>query len=170
MARNRFVNNGTASGDYCGIRTVGGNKNSMDNNNTNNEDEYKLYIPTNIRIRTELIDGFGMRELISSLLTTLPLAAVLYLYKVIAGKGNGFFMLGTIIIFTATVFIFIRDRTNQNVVDYVKNIMIYNRRQHQYIYNKNIEVMISEQKELARQAEKRSYSRRTDGTGVHQRF
>ncbi len=119
----------------------------------------KLYIPVNVKTKVEIYDGFGTAELISALLVTAPAAGILYLYKALMGNSFGFFALGTIVIFAATVFIFMRDRTNQNVVDYVKNIIIFNKRQKRYIYNKEIEEEEREQIEIARQREKRNYGR-----------
>ncbi len=119
----------------------------------------KLYIPVNVKTKVEIYDGFGTAELISALLVTGPAAGILYLYKALMGKSFGFFALGTIVIFAAAVFIFMRDRTNQNVVDYVRNIIIFNKRQKRYIYNKEIKEEEREQIEIARQREKRNYGR-----------
>ncbi len=116
----------------------------------------KLYIPVNVKTKFEIYEGFGTAELISTVLCSIPASLVLFLIKTVLGKSFGFFALGVMVIFIASAFIFVRDRTNQNVVDYVKNILIFNGRQKRYIYNKRIEVEELEQIEIARQRERRS--------------
>lgn len=124
----------------------------------NNIENHKLYIPTNVKTKTEIYDGFGTKELLSSLSVSVPIAAILFIIKTVMHKSTAFFVLGIMITLAAAALIFVRDNTNQNVVDYVKNIIIFNGRQKQYIYSKNIDGEEQEQIEIANEREKR-YSR-----------
>ncbi len=50
----------------------------------NNENEYKLYIPSNVKTRMEFFKGYGVKELISTIIVfgcLLPISLIIYKLK-----------------------------------------------------------------------------------------
>lgn len=95
--------------------------------------DLKLYIPTNLRIRWELINGIGVKELIYTCIALVISIIIGLIYNSIF---NNFFGL-MIIIFTITCFTFIivmKDKNNQSVANVIKNIIKFYRNQRFFKY------------------------------------
>ncbi len=95
--------------------------------------EYKLYIPTNLKMRWELINGIGVKELIYC---SIALAVSICIGLIYNSIFKNFFGL-MIIVFIITGFTFIismKDKNNQSVANVIKNIYKFYKKQRFYKY------------------------------------
>ena len=98
-----------------------------------NKDEYNLYIPSNVKTRVEFFKGYGIKELISTVIVffcLLPISIIIYKIKnnlllpiVIEFLG----VAGTIISTT-------KDENNLCVTKQIKFLIDFAKTQKQYIY------------------------------------
>jgi type IV secretory pathway VirB3-like protein len=97
------------------------------------EQRETLYIPTNIKTRQEFFNGFGFPELMQ----TLVIAAISFMIAMILYAENqnvSGAVLIVIISIAATVVCVSKDRNNQSMLDYVKNMIRFSREQREYPY------------------------------------
>ena len=97
------------------------------------EQRETLYIPTNIKTRQEFFNGFGFPELMQTfVMAVVSLITGLFLY---AGNQNlSLTVLIVIITIAATIVCVSKDRNNQSMLDYVKNMIRFSREQKKYPY------------------------------------
>lgn len=99
----------------------------------NNEDDYKLYIPSNVKTRMEFFKGYGVKELISTIIVFACLLPVsLLIYKL---KGN--LLLPVVIEFIGVAGIIIataKDENNLCVTRQIKFLIEFANTQKQYRY------------------------------------
>ena len=100
----------------------------MDENN-----EYKLYIPTNVKTRLEFFKGYGIKELISTVIVLVALLPISFIvYKL---KDN--FLLPVVIEFigvAGTIIATTKDDNNLCVVSQIKYMIEFSKIQKQYRY------------------------------------
>ena len=96
-------------------------------------DNYKLYIPTNVKTRLEFFKGYGVQELISTIIVFACLFPVSFiLYKV---KGN--LLLPIIIEFigvAGTILATTKDENNLCIVNQIKYMIDFAKLQKNYDY------------------------------------
>lgn len=98
----------------------------------------KIYIPTNIQTEQIIFQGYGIKELGKTLIFSLIMCAgwgILYLFV----KSTMQFIFEAMVTIVIGVFIFVKDTTNQSVVDYIKYMIKYAATQRIYRYNNKIE-------------------------------
>ena len=99
----------------------------------NNEDDYKLYIPSNVKTRMEFFKGYGVKELISTIIVFACLLPVsLLIYKL---KGN--LLLPVVIEFigvAGTIIATAKDENNLCVTRQIKFLIECANTQKQYRY------------------------------------
>ena len=97
------------------------------------ENEFKLYVPTNVKTRLEFFNGFGVSELITTVIVTgifLPFSFILY-------KIKGSFLLPIILEFLAvagTIMMTTKDANNLCVVTQIKFMINFNKIQKKFDY------------------------------------
>ena len=96
-------------------------------------DNYKLYIPTNVKTRLEFFEGYGVQELISTIIVFACLFPVSFiLYKV---KGN--LLLPIIIEFigvAGTILATTKDENNLCVVRQIQFLIEFEKSQKTFMY------------------------------------
>lgn len=99
----------------------------------NNEDEYKLYIPSNVKTRMEFFKGYGVKELISTIIIfacLLPISLIIY-------KLKENFLLPVVIEFigvAGTIISTAKDENNLCVINQIKFLIDFAKIQKQYRY------------------------------------
>lgn len=97
------------------------------------DNEYKLYIPTNVKTRLEFFKGYGVKELISTVIVLVALLPISFIvYKL---KDN--FLLPAVIEFigvAGTIITTTKDDNNLCVVSQIKYIIDFSKIQKQYRY------------------------------------
>ena len=99
----------------------------------NQETDFKLYVPTNVKTRLEFFNGFGISELITTAIVTilfLPISFILY-------KIRGSFLIPIIIEFLAiagTIMMTTKDSNNLCVVTQIKFMLNFSKIQKKYDY------------------------------------
>lgn len=98
-----------------------------------NENEYKLYIPSNVKIRLEFWKGYGVKELIYTgivFLLILPISLIVY-------KLKGSLLLPVVIEFigvAGTIIATAKDENNLCVTRQIKFLIDFANTQKQYRY------------------------------------
>lgn len=98
------------------------------------KDEEKIYIPSNVKAESYFFDGFGTAELIKAIITTL-VVSVIWLIVYIINKNLPFLILAEMVTIAACVMIYMKDQTNQSVVDYAKNMIVFSKSKKIYLFN-----------------------------------
>jgi len=97
------------------------------------EQRETLYIPTNIKTRQEFFSGFGFPELMQTLvMAAVSLVVGLILYA--EDQSVPRTVLIVIITIATTIVCVSKDRNNQSMLDYVKNMIRFSREQKKYPY------------------------------------
>lgn len=99
----------------------------------NNKKQVK--IPRQIRLKTEFFIGFGMEELIKTLIVGAISGIVAYLFYLFTGKT----IIATLIVIGAivvSVVSLIKGNNNFSMVDTIKNILKFETMQKEYRYEK----------------------------------
>ena len=97
------------------------------------DNEYKLYIPTNVKTRLEFFKGYGIKELISTVIVLVALLPINFIvYKL---KDN--FLLPVVIEFigvAGTIIATAKDENNLCVTRQIKFLIDFANTQKQYRY------------------------------------
>lgn len=99
----------------------------------NEEKDYKLYVPTNVKTRLEFFNGFGISELITTVIVAgclLPISFIVY-------KIKDSFLIPIIIEFigiAGTVMMTTKDANNLCVVTQIKFMINFSRIQKKFDY------------------------------------
>ncbi|MBR0491889.1 MAG: hypothetical protein IJJ82_07620 [Clostridia bacterium] len=86
-----------------------------------NEENYKFSIPNNVKIRMEVINGVGIRELIETIVAGIISAVIAVIINAITNNyiiSIGFFLLVT----GATFVLVMRDKNNNSIAGIIFNI------------------------------------------------
>ena len=98
-----------------------------------NENNYKLYIPSNVKTRIEFFKGYGVKELISTIIVfscLLPISLIIY-------KLKGDLLLPVVIEFigaAGTIIATAKDENNLCVTKQIGFLIDFNNMQKQYRY------------------------------------
>ena len=98
-------------------------------------DKLQVKIPRQIRLKTEFFIGFGMEELIKTLIVGAISGFVSYIFYKITGKT----IIATLMVIGAiavTVVSLIKGTNNFSMVDTIRNILKYNLMQKEYRYER----------------------------------
>ncbi len=98
-----------------------------------------LYIPESVKPKSEIFNGFGYMQLMQTVLVTCAFGFVSYIIY-LAHRNLTFFITSVLIVCAATVTVLTKDATNQSVIDYVKNFIIFAKTQKKYEYRGGKEV------------------------------
>ena len=97
------------------------------------EENKKIKIPTEIKLKTEFFDGYGMQELIKTIIAggiSSLIAYIVYLFSHQTILAT-FIVLGVIVV---SVVALTKGQNNFSMVDTIKNILKYNFMQREYKY------------------------------------
>jgi hypothetical protein len=101
----------------------------MANNNT----KTTLYIPSNVKTRYEIFEGFGKKEIMQTLVATAIIVLVAFLIYSINGSVS-FLVVFILVGIAASVMCVTKDKNNQSVLDQLKNMIRFAREQEKYDY------------------------------------
>lgn len=97
------------------------------------ENDFKLYVPSNVKTRLEFFNGFGVSELI----TTVIVAGIFLPFSFILYKIRGVFLLPVILEFLAvagTIMMTTKDANNLCVVTQIKFMINFSKIQKKFDY------------------------------------
>lgn len=97
------------------------------------ENDFKLYVPSNVKTRLEFFNGFGISELI----TTVIVAGIFLPFSFILYKIRGGFLLPVILEFLAiagTIMMTTKDANNLCVVSQIKFMLDFSKIQRKFDY------------------------------------
>ena len=100
----------------------------MENNITTN-----LYIPVNIKTRFEFFDGYGVKELIPTIIAALMSGFFAFVIHALAG-GTIMPVLLVLITVAASVMALAKGENNMSVIDQTKCVLRFMREQRKYPY------------------------------------
>ena len=100
----------------------------MDSNTTSN-----LYIPVNIKTRFEFFDGYGVTELLPTILAAFVSGFIAFMINAFAGGVIGPVLM-VLVIVAASVMALAKSDSNMSVVDQTKCVLRFMREQRNYPY------------------------------------
>ena len=92
-----------------------------------------LYIPVNIKTRFEFFDGYGMKELIPTIIAALVSGVVAFIVHTVAG-GMIMPVLIVLVTIAASVMSLAKGENNMSVIDQTKCVLRFSREQKNYPY------------------------------------
>jgi len=95
--------------------------------------ETKLYIPSNVKTRSEIFEGYGKNEIMQTLLATIVIVIVAFLIYAF-NKSVSFVVVFILVGIAGSIMCVTKDKYNQSIVDHVKNIIAFSRKQQDYEY------------------------------------
>lgn len=98
----------------------------------------KIYIPTNIQTEQMIFQGFGTKELFKSIGFTLVMSVIWFIVYLFT-KNSMYLVFEILISAVVGVFLYVKDPTNQNVVNYMNYMLNFATSQRKYRYNNRIE-------------------------------
>ncbi len=98
-------------------------------------DKKTIKIPTDIKLKTEFFEGYGMSELIKTIIVGVIASIIAYIFYLISHQTliSTFIVLGAIVI---SVIALIKGRNNFSMVDSLKNIIKFSLIQKEYKYTR----------------------------------
>ena len=99
------------------------------------QDKKMINIPTQIHLRTEFFDGYGIEELVKTIIVlgiSSAISCIIYFITKVMLIST-FFTIGSVVI--AVVF-FTKNRSNFSIADNIKNIIKYELMQKRYKYKR----------------------------------
>ena len=98
-------------------------------------DKKTIKIPTEIKLKTELFDGYGMQELIKTIIVGAIASVISYIIFLFTHQTlySTFLVLGVIVV---TVISLIKGQNNFSMVDSIKNIIKFDIMQKEYKYSR----------------------------------
>ena len=97
-----------------------------------------IYIPINIQTETMIFQGYGMSELFKTLAFT-AITSVIWIILFIIKHSSIQLAFEIMCSMAVGVFIFVKDTTNQCIVDYIRYMIKFATTQRSYRYNNHIE-------------------------------
>jgi len=95
--------------------------------------ETKLYIPSNVKTRSEIFEGYGKNEIMQTLLATIVIVIVAFLICAF-NKSVSFVVVFILVGIAGSIMCVTKDKYNQSIVDHVKNIIAFSSKQQDYEY------------------------------------
>lgn len=98
-------------------------------------DKKTIKIPTEIKLKTEFFDGYGMPELIKTIIAGAVASIIVYIVYLFTHNTlfSTFFVLGVIVI---SVIVLIKGQNNFSMLDSIKNIIKFYLMQREYKYTR----------------------------------
>lgn len=99
-------------------------------------DKKTIKIPTEIKLKTEFFDGYGMQELIKTIIVGAIASIIAYIVYLFTHQTlfSTFFVLGAIVV---SVIVLIKGQNNFSMLDSIKNLIKYELMQKEYRYKRN---------------------------------
>ena len=97
-----------------------------------------LYIPANIRPRFEFFDGYGVPELVATVIAALVSGFIAFIIRAFT-DGMILPILCVLVTIAASVTAQVKDASNQSAVDQIKYVLRFLREQKRYPYYYSIE-------------------------------
>jgi hypothetical protein len=92
-----------------------------------------LYIPVNIKTRFEFVDGYGMKELIPTVIAALVSGFLVFILHAATGGVIGPVLL-VLVTIAASVMALAKSENNMSVIDQTKCVLRFSREQREYPY------------------------------------
>lgn len=92
-----------------------------------------LYIPSNVKTRSEIFEGFGKAEILQTLIATVFIVLVAFLIFSI-NHSVSFLVVFILVGIAGSVMCVTKDKNNQSVIDQLKNMIRFAREQQKYKY------------------------------------
>lgn len=102
------------------------------------QDNKTIKIPTEIKLKTEFFDGYGMQELVKTIIVGGIASIIAYIVYLFTHQTlfSTFFVLGTIVV---SVIALIKGKNNFSMVDSIKNLLKFIFMQKEYKYKRKYE-------------------------------
>lgn len=99
------------------------------------EDRKTIKIPTEIKLKTEFFDGYGMQELIKTIIVAAIASVIAYIVYLVTHQTlfSTFFVLGAIVVSVITL---IKGQNNFSMLDSIRNLIKFKLMQKEYKYNR----------------------------------
>ncbi len=99
------------------------------------QDRKTIKIPTEIKLKTEFFDGYGMQELVKTIIVGAVASIVAYIVYLFTHQTlfSTFFVLGAIVV---SVVALIKGNNNFSMVDSIKNLIKFIIMQKEYKYER----------------------------------
>jgi len=97
-------------------------------------EQTSLYIPVNIKTRHEFFDGYGVAELLPTIIAALVSGFFAFVIHALAG-GTILPVLVVLVTVAASVMALAKGENNMSVVDQVKCVLRFSREQRKYPYH-----------------------------------
>ena len=101
------------------------------------ENKNKLYIPSGLKLRSEIFNGFGKEELITTIVACIVFAIIDLLIYLIT-KNTAISVVFILTTFSGTILMLTKDHYNISVVDQVGFLLDYALKQKNYMYKYEI--------------------------------
>jgi hypothetical protein len=92
-----------------------------------------LYIPSNVKTRSEIFEGYGKSEIIQTIVAAVFIILVAFLIFSF-NKSVSFLVVFILVGIAASIMCVTKDKNNQSVVDHFKNMIRFIREQQKYQY------------------------------------
>lgn len=100
---------------------------------TSNNTKTTLYIPSNVKTRYEIFEGFGKKEIVQTLVAIAIIVLVAFLIYSI-NRSVSFLIVFILVGIAGSVMCVTKDKNNQSVLDQLKNMIHFAREQQKYKY------------------------------------
>ena len=99
-------------------------------------DKKMIKIPTEIKLKTEFFDGYGMAELVKTIIVGVISSIIAYIINLFTHETllPTFFVLGSIVV---SVIALVKGQSNFAMVDMINNAIKYNLMQRDYKYRRD---------------------------------
>ena len=97
------------------------------------EKNYDLYIPSNVKTRSEIFEGYGKNEIMQTLVAAAVIIGVAF-FIFAFNKSVSFVVVFILVGIAGSIMCVTKDKYNQSIVDHVKNIIAFSRKQQDYEY------------------------------------
>jgi len=98
-----------------------------------NEKQNPLFIPSNVKTRSEIFDGYGKEEVIQTLIASvvfLVIALIVFTFT----QSVSFVVIFVLVGIGTTIMCVTKDKKNMSLIDYFKNMIAFSREQQDYEY------------------------------------
>jgi len=97
------------------------------------EKYHTLFIPSNVKTRSEIFDGYGKEEIIQTVIATIALL-VIALIVFSFTESVSFVVIFVLVGIAATIMCVTKDQYNLSVLDHFKNMVNFSRKQQDFEY------------------------------------
>ena len=97
------------------------------------EEQHTLFIPSNVKTRSEIFDGYGKEEVIQTIIATivfLIIALIVFSFT----ESVSFVVVFVLVGIAGTIMCVTKDKSNLSIVDHFVNMINFSREQQDYEY------------------------------------